>query len=1025
MSNNLEWKKLKAEFGYEKDKGKSEFIDRYAKSLVQLKEKGQDNSIIKFLTYESSLNTIHKFWYGDLDEEEFKVEYEKLWNWFNLDTSGQSKWEVIWDFVGILEGSIHKSRLPKEAEDHQLITKIYYELKQLKQHSASLAFEKVLIITQTGNSRNINEALISMLEKYNEDYFLFDDDIHISNFSMLDNLIKSSKKTLLIVSNHNIESTNNFLNSFLHDNSENTKNKVDFLVTDNNYSPSNIQNIIDLSSGDIDKEVERKLPIRIVPSYRLIGNPINIETPEILNINFPYDSINRSHFGRNKELDFLNKSLSQPDINTIAFIADGGVGKTSLISNWLIELEKSNFLGFEKIILVSFYSQGAERRLNTTSYFLDEAMKYLELNSITNSSWEKGRIVGKALGKKNSLIVLDGLEPLQDYDTYSKGKIRDSGLLSMLISLTKSSLGKCIITSRLSLPELKRFGNKYFEKSLEQISTSTGVKILKNNRIKGIERDLESAVVDFGNHALTISLLSNWLYYHGQKDISSIENFETQSTVQETTRNASIILRLFYNYYKADQKVLNVLISLGLFNKPIEKSILKLTLERDNIDSELIELRRKGLIYEESRNNDELVDCHPIVREYFDSVLDSDFHDKKKIYNTKLYKYYASVPSQKYPNSLNDLQPLFYAVEHACKAGDYVDAEKELHFDRINRKEKYYLTKSLGAFGIKLSIISWFFEKLWSKPVSNLDLSTRALLISDAGFYMRAYLGDYKRAENLINFGIQFHIEDKNYDEVIHNYTNLSEILLLQGNIKESITESNNGLELTSNCKSTFQEEILLGSLANSLRLIGNTEKALSYFKKAEDLQRIRSEKEFLYSLRGYLYCELLLDTNKIDEVIKRAIHGLRIGTENNRLLSMGLYNLILGKTYTKMFLIEQNDENRNLCNKHLSEAVYNLQEASIIDHIPRALTARARFYLLNNEYELAKDDIETCEDIVESYEMLIQRVDFYIVKASLMKKLNIINESNRVLKQANAIINKIKYFNKIEDIAEIENMGT
>ena len=80
----------------------------------------------------------------------------------------------------------------------------------------------------------------------------------------------------------------------------------------------------------------------------------------------------------------------------------------------------------------------------------------------------------------------------------------------------------------------------------------------------------------------------------------------------------------------------------------------------------------------------------------------------------RLYEHLKDA-AEKYPDTLEGLQPLYQAVAHGCQAGLHQQACVEVYRDRILRgtsgPDAFYSTKKLGLFGADLGAVACFFEQ--------------------------------------------------------------------------------------------------------------------------------------------------------------------------------------------------------------------------------------------------------------------------------------------------------------------------
>ncbi len=96
-------------------------------------------------------------------------------------------------------------------------------------------------------------------------------------------------------------------------------------------------------------------------------------------------------------------------------MAFGGVGKTSLVNKWLLGLAEKDYRGATRVYAESFYSQGArEGGQASADTFIAAALKdFGDPDPTLGSPWDKGRRLADLMRRERTLLILDGLEPLQ------------------------------------------------------------------------------------------------------------------------------------------------------------------------------------------------------------------------------------------------------------------------------------------------------------------------------------------------------------------------------------------------------------------------------------------------------------------------------------------------------------------------------------------------------------------------------------------------------------------------------------
>src|SRR6185503_1538972 len=81
--------------------------------------------------------------------------------------------------------------------------------------------------------------------------------------------------------------------------------------------------------------------------------------------------------GREDDLKRINDASLDPKIHILTIVAWGGVGKTSLVVEWMNRKAADGWPGFERVFDWSFYSQGTrEHGAVSADSFVSEALKF-------------------------------------------------------------------------------------------------------------------------------------------------------------------------------------------------------------------------------------------------------------------------------------------------------------------------------------------------------------------------------------------------------------------------------------------------------------------------------------------------------------------------------------------------------------------------------------------------------------------------------------------------------------------------
>ena len=280
-------------------------------------------------------------------------------------------------------------------------------------------------------------------------------------------------------------------------------------------------------------------------------------------------------FGRDDTLTFLDQAWSSQgsDTRVLAFKAQGGVGKSTLINHWLAEMRRDHFRGATRVFGWSFYSQGVrEQGAPSADAFVAAALTFFGDETMAASAaspWDKGQRLARLVGAERALLVLDGMEPLQSAQPVDRGKLRDPALEALLRGLAKQSAGLCLITTREPLADLgKKSG--IVECDLEQITPQAGRALLRALHVVGTDAELESLAARFGPHALAISLLGVYLHEQPGRRIGP-------ATALEQMPGKTPVDRVLAGFEKwlGPSAELEALRLLGFFDRPADEGCLQ------------------------------------------------------------------------------------------------------------------------------------------------------------------------------------------------------------------------------------------------------------------------------------------------------------------------------------------------------------------------------------------------------------------------------------------------------------------
>jgi hypothetical protein len=275
-------------------------------------------------------------------------------------------------------------------------------------------------------------------------------------------------------------------------------------------------------------------------------------------------------FGREEEIGFLDDAWGNQQVNILTIVAWGGVGKSTLVNRWLRRMAAEHYRSAQLVFGWSFYRQGSIGDTSSADEFLNAALNWFgDPDPRLGTAWEKGERLAKLGGHRRTLLVLDGLEPLQHPPGAQEGRLRDPSLQALLRELAAFNMGLCVITTRMPVADLSdHVGSSALRRDLEHLSSQAGAQLLRALGVKGAEAQLRSASDEFNGHCLALTLLGSYLTDAYNGDIRS-RNEVSGHLVHDVRQGAHArkVMESYQNWF-GESPELSVLRILGLFDRP-------------------------------------------------------------------------------------------------------------------------------------------------------------------------------------------------------------------------------------------------------------------------------------------------------------------------------------------------------------------------------------------------------------------------------------------------------------------------
>lgn len=624
--------------------------------------------------------------------------------------------------------------------------------------------------------------------------------------------------------------------------------------------------------------------------------------------------------GREQELALLDLVFAQPRTAIVSLVAWGGVGKTMLVQHWLQRLQREGWLAARRVYAWSFFSQGTkEDRQASEDMFLAHALEWFGVQcEPTLSPWDKGRLLADAVIRERTLLILDGIEPLQYPPGPMGGQLRAPGVQSLLKQLARQAnntehRGLCLVTTREPLTDLADFQRRegsawgsVLRIDLGNLTDEAGAALLHHAgaksagaaEIKPDDTELLAASREVDGHALTLNLLGRFLARAHSGDIRrrDLVKFE-EADRQEKGGTTFKMLAAFEKWLDRSsgiyQQSLAVLRMLSLFDRAADVSYLAalrkwpaiagLTTPQFNslirifgcefgrtpireedwnvATSFLVDCELASIHAEASAANSAqaAIDCHPLIREYFAKQLQTHSPRAWQAANCRLYYHLATIADD-HPATLAAMEPLFQALGHGCKALMHQQACDDTYRDRIKHGSDGFSLKQLGAFTSELAAVANFFEPPWSRLSPNLTERAKSFLLNESAFSLRA-VGRLTESLGAIRAALDMMIHQRDWQNAPTGSSTLTELELTLGDIPEATREAGHTVQLADRSRHVVHRLNAHATLGDALHQSGDRIGAKANFLAAEALQAgDMPQYPLLFSYPGFQFCDLLLD---------------------------------------------------------------------------------------------------------------------------------------------------------------------
>ncbi|MBV8275426.1 MAG: protein kinase [Verrucomicrobia bacterium] len=278
-------------------------------------------------------------------------------------------------------------------------------------------------------------------------------------------------------------------------------------------------------------------------------------------------------FGREEDIAFLDRAWANQNLNIVTIVAWAGVGKSTLVNHWLRRLAAEKYRSAQLVFGWSFYRQGTSGGTSSADEFLDAVLGWFgDPDPRLGTAWEKGERLARLVARRRTLLVLDGLEPLQNPPGPQEGRLREPSLQALLRELAAFNTGLCVITTRTAVADIVDYEpTSALHRDLEQLTSDAGAQLLRALGVKGYEAELCSASDEFNGHCLALTLLGSYLTDAFNGDIRFRK--EVSARLVHDVRQGAHARKVIESYqtWFGEGPELAILRMLGLFDRPADE----------------------------------------------------------------------------------------------------------------------------------------------------------------------------------------------------------------------------------------------------------------------------------------------------------------------------------------------------------------------------------------------------------------------------------------------------------------------